>query len=397
MKNVVIINDFDYIQGGASKVAIDMANSLVEKDYRVIFFSGTHQESKEKSKYENVTLDIPENLKDKNKLRGALRNLYNLKAKKELKKLLKTLDSKETIVHIHGWTKSLSSSIFPVIKKCGFKTVITYHDYFTSCPNGGYFNYPQNKICKLDPLSLKCVCTNCDSRNYGFKLFRVLRTFIQNKIVKINTKIDGGIIISDFSYNILKNNIKSQTKIQKIYNPIVESKKNFEVKEKDFFLFVGRISKEKGIELFCEAVTDAKVFGIAIGDGLLLNGLKEKYPNIKFLGWQNSETVFSYMSKAKALVFPSLWYETAGLTVLEAALCGTYSLVSDVTASTEFSKMYGIGDLFSVNSKNDLVEKLKILKSIPKKELPNVKKSLKTNHSMENYIDNLVEFYKSLR
>ena len=41
VKNVVIVNDFNYIQGGASKVAIDTANLLVEKNIKVYFFSGT--------------------------------------------------------------------------------------------------------------------------------------------------------------------------------------------------------------------------------------------------------------------------------------------------------------------------------------------------------------------
>ena len=35
VKNIVIINDFDYTQGGASKVAIDTANLLCN-DYRFV-------------------------------------------------------------------------------------------------------------------------------------------------------------------------------------------------------------------------------------------------------------------------------------------------------------------------------------------------------------------------
>ena len=46
--------------------------------------------------------------------------------------------------------------------------------------------------------------------------------------------------------------------------------------------------------------------------------LEKQYPNIEFVGWKNKDEVKQYMKGARALIFPSRWYETAGLTVLEA-------------------------------------------------------------------------------
>ena len=39
VKNVVIVNDFNYVQGGASKVAIDTSRLLKESGIKVYFFS----------------------------------------------------------------------------------------------------------------------------------------------------------------------------------------------------------------------------------------------------------------------------------------------------------------------------------------------------------------------
>ena len=39
IKNVIVVNDFNYIQGGASKVAIDTAKLLKNDGLNVIFFS----------------------------------------------------------------------------------------------------------------------------------------------------------------------------------------------------------------------------------------------------------------------------------------------------------------------------------------------------------------------
>lgn len=196
MKNdltVVVVNDFDYTQGGASKIAIETAQLLYENNCNVIFFSATHKEND--YKFKQVCTNQNECLKDG--IKGLYRNIYNKKVKKEFSKLLDTLDNSKTIIHIHGWTKSLSSVVFSVAKKKKFKIVLTVHDYFTYCPNGGLFNYKKNKICNLKPMSFKCKICNCDSRNFIIKIYRVLRQRIQNKNLK-NVK-GNCIYVSDFS------------------------------------------------------------------------------------------------------------------------------------------------------------------------------------------------------
>lgn len=357
----VIVNDFDYIQGGASKVAIETAKLLHEQGYRVIFFSATHSDDEFIDYgYENITLNLPECLKDKNKARGAFNCLYNLKVKKEFKKLLNTLDKDNTIIHVHGWTKSLSSSVFDVIFKSEFKTVLTIHDYFTACPNGGYFNYNTNKICHLRGNSMKCIKTDCDSRNYTFKIYRCFRQFIQNNIVKLNKKLKNIIIISDFSFNVLKDTLGDEKNIRKIYNPIdkVEEINNIHVKNKNYYLYVGRVSKEKGVSLFCEAISELGYNGVVVGDGDELSYLKHKYPNIEYVGWKNKEDINIYMKGANALVFPSLWYEGAPLTILEAMNIGLPCIVSDICAAKEFIEDNKNGLLFKGGDKEDLKKKL---------------------------------------
>ena len=120
----------------------------------------------------------------------------------------------------------MSSSIFDILFKKKFKVVLTLHDYFTACPNGGYFNYKENKHCYIKPLTWKCVKCNCDSRNYIYKLYRIVRTFVQNKIVKLNKKIENVISISDFSEEKLVKNFNNKVNIKRIYNPIDITKTN---------------------------------------------------------------------------------------------------------------------------------------------------------------------------
>lgn len=390
IKNIVLVNDFDYVQGGASKVAIQTANLLAESltNVNVYFFSSVHgDDCALNKKVISICLNQKESLKDSNKIRGAINGLYNFKAKRELKKLLKTLDRDNTIIHVHGWTKALSSSIYSAIFKMKFKSVLTMHDYFTACPNGGYFNYKKNEICHIKPLSCKCCKCNCDSRNYGFKLYRVVRQFIQNKIIKLNSKLTDVISISDFSENILKKTLSSKTRIHRVYNPIdLDTKpKMVDYKKNKYYLYVGRLSPEKGADTFCKVISELGLKGIVVGDGSELVKLKKQYPSIEFAGWKAASDVKKYMQGAKALIIPSKWYEGAPLTPLESMQYGIPLISSDCNAAKDYvTEKNG----FIYNSYDDLKEKLMNFDNYNfDVTLPNV---------LGNYEKNIIDCYNEI-
>lgn len=395
IKTIVIINDFNYVQGGASKVAIDTAKLLKEENFNVYFFSAVNKKEDEIEGIKYISTNQHEALKEKNKLKGAFNGIYNLKAKKELKRLLKTLDRETTIIHVHGWTKALSSSIFDIAFKMKFKVVLTLHDYFTACPNGGYFNYPKNEICHLKPLSWKCIKCNCDSRNYGFKLYRVLRQFVQNKIVKLNEKLENAISISDFSQKILKQTLGKNTKITRIYNPIDidETMEKIDLSKNEYYLYVGRISKEKGVDLFCQAITDLNYKGIVVGDGDEKEKLEKQFPNIKFVGWKDKDEVKEYMKGARALIFPSRWYEGAPLTPLEAMSIGLPCITTDCNAASEYIE----------NAKNGYITKINLMKKTIKNYDNVINMELSQNvietfrkYAEKDYLKVLIENYKRI-
>lgn len=390
IKNVIIVNDFNYVQGGASKVAIDTAKLLKEKGLNVIFFSAVNKLEENIDGVTYISTNQKEALKERNRLKGIINGIYNLKAKRKLKELLKTLNKEETIIHVHGWTKALSSSIFDVAFKLNFKVVLTLHDYFTACPNGGYFNYKENKICKRKPLSWQCIKCNCDSRNYGFKIYRLIRQFVQNKIVKLNDKLEYAIGISDLNIQILKLTLNSKAQLRKIFNPIEfdPNEERVEWTKNDYYLYVGRVSKEKGIDIFCKVITELKLKGIVVGDGSEKERLEREYNNIEFTGWKNSDDVKKYMKNARCLIFPSLWYEGAPLTPLESMSYGIPCLVSDNCAGREYypknnfksyeelkEKIIKIGDSYKTN--NEYIDVLKLFKK-------------------SEYVERCINFYKEI-
>lgn len=70
VKNVVIINDFNYIQGGASKVAINTAKILNESKINVYFFYAVNSEQHKIKGINYISTNQKEALKEKNRLKG---------------------------------------------------------------------------------------------------------------------------------------------------------------------------------------------------------------------------------------------------------------------------------------------------------------------------------------
>ncbi len=391
MKNVIIVNDFDYVQGGASKVAIDTAR-LLKEQCNVVFFSAVSTNTEKIDGVEYISTGQYECLKDPNKLRGLFNGLYNFKSARILKKLLKKYDTKDTIVHVHGWTKALSSSIFRIAFKMKFNTVVTLHDYFTSCPNGGYFNYKTNKVCSQKAMSLSCAKCNCDSRNYMFKLYRLFRQWIQNHLVKVNKRLKYAIGISDLNIEVLKEKLPN-AKIVKIQNPIELNLEYLFQETNDYFLYLGRVSKEKGVEIFADAITKCQKKGIVVGDGPELQRLKNKYPNIEFVGWKNKEEVNQYLKSARALIMPSLWYEGAPLTPLEAMSFGVPCIISKICSGREYITDNGF--IFDPYDENDLIQKIELLEKNIVQFSQNSFEYIK-QFDKSNYLNKLISFYNHM-
>ena len=86
------------------------------------------------------------------------------------------------------------------------------------------------------------------------------------------------------------------------------------------FLYVGRVAVEKNINAFLEIDLPGSKW--VVGDGPAMAGIKEKYPNINYLGVLQQEELAKVYAAADVFVFPSKT-DTFGLVILEAMACGT--------------------------------------------------------------------------
>lgn len=364
LKNIVVVCDYAYFEGGAANVALQTALALDKyTDLNIYCFAGNGEPCEQicESGVKVVALKMPDLKNNKNKLDAITNGIYNIKAGVELKKLLSTLNKKDTIVHIHTWTKVLSSSVFKVCNEMNFKTFLTIHEYFLACPNGACYNFQNKKICECVPLSMKCLKTNCDSRSYPQKIWRCVRQIKQNNVIRRFDKLNYIFISKHQEKQLLKRmpDVKNKYLIK---NPInISERIHINSYLNSDFVYIGRLSIEKGPDIFCEAITKANVHGVVIGTGELENELKLKYPQIEFTGWLNKKQITERLLRTRALIFPTLWYEGSPLTVPEVQAYGIPCIVSNCSSAVDDIVHGKNGEIVEPNPSNvaDAIERFK--------------------------------------
>jgi glycosyltransferase involved in cell wall biosynthesis len=358
---VVILVDHGHVSGGQAKVALESALGLKQAGARVIFFCavGPVDPRLAAAGVETRCLEQFDILSNPSRAEAALHGVWNAPAAEALRALLAELPRENTILHLHGWAKALSASIALPIRASGLPAVYTMHEYFLHCPNGGFYNYQKNAVCTLEPMSLACWTTHCDSRNYAFKLWRNARLLIAQRLAHLAEAFDDYVLISDLQEELLAPYLPKRARVSRVVNPIeaepLGEKENPAAGE---MIFVGRLSLEKGAFLFAEGAAKAGLAPVFVGDGPIAGELAARFPQAKLLGWKQPVEVRAALRAARALVFPSLWYEGQPLTVQESMALATPAIVSDICAAREQIEDGVSGLLFKGNDAASLAQAL---------------------------------------
>lgn len=400
LRNIVIVNDASYITGGSGVVALSSAKALADKGYNIYVFSamGPIDPNYEGERINHICLGQKDILSE-DKRTAAIQGIWNCKAEKEMDSLLDRLNSEETIVHLHAWSKALSPSIWKPIRRRKFKLLVTFHDFFLLCPNLGIYNYPKQKICHIPPSSVRCYLCNCDSRSYLQKLWRVVRQIVQRHEMKKMGRFSA-ITISDTNERLCRKSLSDYVSSwYRVQNPIeLNEKETVDIQNNNTYLFIARLAKEKGIEMFCDVMTELGLKALVLGDGYLLDELKERYPNIEFAGWVSGQQKEELIRKGKALVFASQWYETYGLVVAEMMSYGIPCIVPDQCAAAEQVVDGKTGIIFKIADRESLKNAILKYETMDLKVIQeNIRNSFNPEKlNMAAHINRLIDVYESV-
>lgn len=334
MKNVIIVCDGAGPTGGTERVAITTALALQAAGYRVLFFAGEPISTPELDSIECVSMN-QQDAYHASKAEVLRRFVWNQPAGDRFAEVLSGFEPKDTVVHVHAFRRILSGAVVKAAKAKGFKLVFTLHDFGLVCPNTTLYIAPKNEICHHKPLSAACATCQCTHRGWPMKLMQMARG---SQIARshIAEDFDHFIYVSEFSRKIIQPHLPTATPSTTIYNPVSKDRSPLTDHRSPLFTYVGRLSQEKGVVGFARAAKAAGVACQFIGDGPEREAILAANPQAELTGWLSHEEVQAKIRESRAVVMPSLWYETAGLAVIEAISQGVTAIVSKNCASTEY-------------------------------------------------------------
>jgi glycosyltransferase involved in cell wall biosynthesis len=118
--------------------------------------------------------------------------------------------------------------------------------------------------------------------------------------------------------------------VANIYHGIDTDRFSFYPFPKEYFLYLGRVTEEKGVHYAIKAAKNAGVPLIIAGGSYPAEGYWQKTiepeingKTVRYVGIANEEQKIELLQGARALLFPTQYDETFGLVMIEAMSCGT--------------------------------------------------------------------------
>lgn len=245
--------------------------------------------------------------------------------------------------------------------------------------------------------------------NYGLYLYKNLnhskfkmiwavdhtlrREIIKNvDLILPSSKLELDMIQKDFKvntlYKIVYNGVDSyfsKGKPEKFLN-------QYELKEKDFILSVGRICPHKNqltLSRICKSMNIPLVTIGPINDLDYFKRCIEANPSLIHINELNHEDLASAYSAAKVHCLVS-WYETPGLVNLEAGIAGCHILTTPEGSTKEYFKDYI--EYAQWNDYEDIEKK--IIKLLNRKRSDELKNYILNNFLWEDIAESIIHAYR---
>lgn len=326
-------------------------------------------------------------------LKGAIQflsSVWNINAARKVSDKIK--EFQPDVVHIHNFHFALGPLIFRQINILGIPIVHTIHNYRLLCPSALLLN--KNKLFKR---SLKqsfpwSAIKDKVYRSSAMQTFWLAFVIWFHKKIGTWNKIDSYLCLTSFAVKLFEESNFGVSEERFVVKPNFREKPTYKasLKKEQHFLFIGRLSTEKGIEVILDAFKELP-FSIKIaGEGPLKYAVEEaaeQFSNITYVGNLTSEKVIQELQKAQALIFPSIWYEGMPMTIIESLSAGTPVIASNLGAMSSMILNDVNGFHFAPDNINSLkasVTKFSLLSNLEKENMgDNAFKSYKEKYSPE--------------
>lgn len=262
---------------------------------------------------------------------------------------------KPHVVHIHNLHFAASLSVICAANHEKIPIVKTLHNFRFLCPSATLFH---NKEIYLKSLSTSFPWDAVKRkvyRNSALLTFWLAFSMWLHKRWGTFKKVNRYIALNEKARSIFLSSDLQLKKSQIIMKPnfMNANTVNTATVRDAHFLYIGRLSCEKGIEVLLKAFTGNGLPLTIIGDGPMRDEvIKAQQSNllIKWMGFQGKEVIDAELRQCAALIVPSVCFEGMPLTIVEAFAASTPVITSRLGAMETIVTHNSTGLLFQPNN-----------------------------------------------
>lgn len=403
MKIVIIAQEFSN-NGGAEKAAAEHYRLLMEMGNDVSLIGDfsrelPHAKGLPLQGFRVSSYAELQSISLLQKVSVAVRGLFNVPL--FVRVFLFLAKARPDIVHLHK-VKQLSPLLYLALKLLRLPTVATIHDHYLTCLNSTRIQ-GDGSYCQLNRCSFRTALQKkCVGNSRAMTAYSVVEFVARRQIVRDVSTVDTYVFPSEFlsgwtsraSYPI------SARVVPNFANDV----RNFASPSKEgYVLYFGRLSEEKGVTLLPELARRLPNAQIrVIGGGPLrdvLEAAEKEIPNLEVLGPRYGEALSSEIAGASVVLLPSVCFENAPLSILEAFMHGKPVVASNIGGIPELVTSGKEGFLFPPGdcaAAATLISNLVSDSELRTKLGRNARDSFVGKYGPAAYFANLTEIYTDL-
>ncbi len=363
---ILIINKFLHPNGGSETYIFKLGKQLQTMGHEVQYFGMAHENRIVGNRIAAYTSNMDFHGGSKlAKLIYPIKTIYSVEARQKIRQVLE--DFQPDVCHLNNFNYQLTPSIILEIRKWERQTghacriIYTAHDGQLVCPNHMLKNPNTDKLCDkcLGGHFLNCTKGRCIHGSLAKSAVGTVEAAVW-KLLRVYKQIDKIICCSEFMKTKLDTDPVLAEKTVALRN-FIDPVELVKAEKKDYVLYFGRFSQEKGIATLAKAAGELPEIPFVFAGSGPLEHLIKDVPNIQNAGFQTGEALTKLIREARFTVIPSECYENCPFSVMESQMHGTPVLGADIGGIPELLRSGETGELFESGNLPQLKEKIRAL------------------------------------
>ena len=401
---IVSINNYYYRRGGADVLFLEHNRLLDELGWRVVPFSMRHTKNLP-SDWQRFFVDEIELGRAHGPfetLTKSLKAVYSFEARRKLAALIDEV--RPALCHAHNVYHHLSPSVLSLIAARGLPLVLTLHDLKIACP--AYTMLSHGEVCerckggKLYNAALH----RCLKGSVALSAWVMLESYLHTALKSYVRNVDRFVVPSRFFIRKFEEWGFDSRQFVHIPNFVDVEGMRPSYECGDRILYIGRLSREKGLPTLVRAAAAARVGVTLVGVGPEEEALRmlagSLGADVLFTGFLAGPELHEAIRAARAVVLPSECYENAPLAVLEAYALGKPVIGSSLGGIPEHVHHGETGFVFEARSVDELAATLRAVADAADStvaEMGRAGRSLvEREHAPSRYLERIHELYREL-